>query len=339
MSRALRLATPELLYCCDPVLGDRDRGLFVHVDIPPLVRDRLCPIAGIITPNHFEFEYLGGAKAATIDRVIEAARALMARGPSTVVVTSAELADTPEGEIETLAVERSKAWRVRTPKLPISPSGKGDLFAALLMSARVRGADTPDALSHAASAIFAVLERTAIGGTEEMRIVESGDLLVHPKRRHWAFINIKFSLNVPGRACGCNHRIRFLLSTNIFVKGKPMRKAAVVFSAAALLTITAVSVPKPAEAGGGWGWGPGIAGGLIAGAIIGGIASSAYAYGPGYGYYGGYAPGYYGGYAPSYYGGYAPAYYGYGYRRPYVYRRAYYRPYYGPRFYGAWGGW
>jgi pyridoxine kinase len=183
LSRALRLATPELLYCCDPVLGDRDRGLFVHVDIPPLVRDRLCPIAGIITPNHFEFEYLGGAKAATIDRVIEAARALMARGPSTVVVTSAELADTPEGEIETLAVERSKAWRVRTPKLPISPSGKGDLFAALLMSARVRGADTPDALSHAASAIFAVLERTAIGGTEEMRIVESGDLLVHPKRR------------------------------------------------------------------------------------------------------------------------------------------------------------
>src|SRR5438128_800218 len=27
---------PELLYCCDPVLGDSDRGLFVHADIPPL---------------------------------------------------------------------------------------------------------------------------------------------------------------------------------------------------------------------------------------------------------------------------------------------------------------
>ena len=178
---------PALRYCCDPVLGDRDRGLFVHADIPPLVRDRLCPLADIITPNHFEFEYLGGAKAATIDQVIEAARALMARGPSTVVVTSAELADTPEGEIETLAVERAKeafkAWRVRTPKLPISPNGTGDLFAALLVSARVRGADTPEALSHAASAIFAVLERTAISATEEMRIVESAELLANPKRR------------------------------------------------------------------------------------------------------------------------------------------------------------
>ena len=174
---------PTLLYCCDPVLGDRDRGLFVHADIPPLVRDKLCPLADIITPNHFEFEFLCGAKATTTDQMIDAAQTLLARGPSTIVVTSAELTDTPDGEIETLAIERSKAWRVRTPKLPISPNGTGDLFASLLVSARVGGSSTPEALAHAASAIFAVLERTAIRGTEEMRIVESAELLAHPKRR------------------------------------------------------------------------------------------------------------------------------------------------------------
>jgi pyridoxine kinase len=178
---------PALRYCCDPVLGDRDRGLFVHADIPPPVRDRLCPLADIMTPNHFEFEWLCGARAATIEEVIEASRALMARGPSTVIVTSAELTDTPDGEIETLAVERTgesfEAWRVRTPKLPISPNGTGDLFAALLVSARVHGNDTPEALSHAASAIFAVLERTAVSATEEMRIVESAELLANPRRR------------------------------------------------------------------------------------------------------------------------------------------------------------
>ena len=116
-----RASHPHLMYCCDPVLGDRDRGLFVHADIPPLVRDRLCPLADIVTPNHFEFEWLCGTKATTSDQMIEAAQALLARGPSTVVVTSAELDGMPAGEIETLAVERSKAWRVRTPKLPISP--------------------------------------------------------------------------------------------------------------------------------------------------------------------------------------------------------------------------
>src|SRR3954464_3971155 len=76
---------PALLYACDPVLGDRDRGLFVHAGIPPLVRDLLCPLADIITPNHFEFEWLCGVKAATADQVLKAARAFMARG--TVVVT------------------------------------------------------------------------------------------------------------------------------------------------------------------------------------------------------------------------------------------------------------
>ena len=171
-----------LRYACDPVLGDRDRGLFVKPDIPPLVRDRLCPLADVVTPNHFELEWLAGARARTIDQVIALADTLMARGPSTVVVTSAELAATPEGEIDSLAIEQSRAWRVRTPKLPISPNGTGDLFAALYAAARVLGRDTPAALSHAASAIFAVLERTAARGTEEMRIIESAGQLVHPKR-------------------------------------------------------------------------------------------------------------------------------------------------------------
>jgi hypothetical protein len=83
------------------------------------------------------------------------------------------------------------------------------------------------------------------------------------------------------------------------------------------------------------GWGPSLAGGLIAGAVIDGIASSAYAYGPGYGYYGGPGYGFYGGpgygyygYAPAYYGGYAPAYYNYGYAPAYYggYSSSYYAP-------------
>ncbi len=108
-----------------------------------------------------------------------------------VVVTGAELADTPAHEIETLAVEgfedgsklQSRAWRVRTPKLPINPSGTGDLFASLFVSARVCGSDTPDSLGHAVSAIFAALERTEASETEEMRIVETAGLLAHPKHR------------------------------------------------------------------------------------------------------------------------------------------------------------
>jgi hypothetical protein len=80
-----------------------------------------------------------------------------------------------------------------------------------------------------------------------------------------------------------------------------MKKTAVVLAAIAAIGMSAVVAPSPAEARI-RGFGPALAGGLVAGAVIGGPA---YAWGPGYGYYDGYAPAYYGGgYGPEYYGAY-----------------------------------
>jgi hypothetical protein len=58
-----------------------------------------------------------------------------------------------------------------------------------------------------------------------------------------------------------------------------MKRAALVLATVATLGVTAVAAPAPAEARGGFG--PGLAGGLIAGALIGGLVSNAYGYGPG----------------------------------------------------------
>jgi hypothetical protein len=121
-----------------------------------------------------------------------------------------------------------------------------------------------------------------------------------------------------------------------------MKKAVLALATAAVVGFTALAAPSPAEAHWrGRGFGPGLAGGLIAAAVIGGLASSAYAYGPGY--YGGYAPVYpaYAPVYPAYYGGYAPAYYGYApayYRAPVYYAPRYrrvIRPVIRPAFYGG----
>ena len=176
-------ANPRLIYCCDPVLGDSDLGLFVQAGIPPIFRDVLCPLADVMTPNHFEFEWLCGARTTTIDELIGNAHSLFARGPSAVVVTSVELVDMPRDRIDTIALDRSSAWRLSTPKLPIRPSGTGDLFTSLLVSSLVRGAALSAALAEAVSATFAVLEHTAVVGAEEMRIIEAASLLRHPHHR------------------------------------------------------------------------------------------------------------------------------------------------------------
>src|SRR5258705_991211 len=46
-----RARNPKLTYWCDPVLADRDRGLFVPARIPPLVLARLSPLSATLTPD------------------------------------------------------------------------------------------------------------------------------------------------------------------------------------------------------------------------------------------------------------------------------------------------
>jgi len=56
----VKAANPKAIYCCDPVLGDVDRGFFVRPGLPEFMRDHAVPKADIITPNQFELEFLAG---------------------------------------------------------------------------------------------------------------------------------------------------------------------------------------------------------------------------------------------------------------------------------------
>ena len=50
----VRAANPRTLYCCDPVIGEVGRGAYVRAGVPEAFRDRLVPLADIVTPNPFE---------------------------------------------------------------------------------------------------------------------------------------------------------------------------------------------------------------------------------------------------------------------------------------------
>src|SRR6185437_334018 len=93
----LRAANPRTLWCCDPVMGDAGSGLYVRPGIPEFFRERAMPAADIVTPNQFELEQLTGRRIASLDDALTAARALAARGPRIVMVTSLARADAPPG--------------------------------------------------------------------------------------------------------------------------------------------------------------------------------------------------------------------------------------------------
>jgi pyridoxine kinase len=191
-AQRVRAANPKTLWCCDPVLGDTDTGLYVKPGIDVFFRDRAIPAADLVTPNHFELEHLTGRKVATMEQALEAARSLL-EGPRLALITSLLRNDRPADTIEMLAVGRDKAWRITTPLIgfPIAPNGTGDavaaLFAAhLLESGGLAGGDVAAALGKAASSIYAVLEMTSAMGERELQIVAAQDRLVAPVRRFTA---------------------------------------------------------------------------------------------------------------------------------------------------------
>jgi pyridoxine kinase len=179
----VRTVNPEVVYCCDPVMGDVGRGMFVRPGIPEFMRDAAVPVADVVTPNQFELEYLTDSTVATLDDALHAAAALRARGPAVVLVTSLARAGGAEDEIELLAVDGQTAYVIATPHLDLSVNGAGDMTAALFLAHWRRTGDVRLALEHTTNSVFAVLEETARTGAREIQIVAAQDAIARPPER------------------------------------------------------------------------------------------------------------------------------------------------------------
>jgi pyridoxine kinase len=178
----VKAANPKARYCCDPVIGDVDRDVFVKADIPEFMREHAVPAADVITPNQFELDHLTGRVSATRRDVLAAIDALHALGPKAIMVTSLHTDETPPEAIDLVVSDASGRFRVRTPRLPISANGAGDAIAALFFAHYLRIGSAAEALSRATSSIFGVLKRSAEAGSREILLIEAQDEFVDPSR-------------------------------------------------------------------------------------------------------------------------------------------------------------
>ena len=179
----VRQANPQALYCCDPVIGDVGRGVFVRPGIPEFMRDQAVPTADIVTPNQFELDYLSGRTTETLADAKVAVAAVQGLGPEVVLVTSLYTHETPAGAIDLLAADADGFWRVRTPKLSVAVNGAGDAIAALFLVHYARSGSTATALGEAAASVYGLLKRTAEAGSREILTVEAQDEFVSPTTR------------------------------------------------------------------------------------------------------------------------------------------------------------
>lgn len=183
---SVRRANPSALYCCDPVIGDVDTGVYVRPGIEDFLRNQALPAADIATPNRFEIERLTGLSCATLHGAKQAILRLRSmlhdHGPGCVLLTSLETDATPPGHVDMLTFGDAAFHLLRTPKLDISVNGAGDAIAALFLFHFLQSGNVASAVEAAGSSVFGLLRRTAEAGSREILTVAAQEEFVAPSR-------------------------------------------------------------------------------------------------------------------------------------------------------------
>ncbi|XP_057989659.1 pyridoxal kinase isoform X3 [Hevea brasiliensis] len=130
----LRFINPKLTYVCDPVMGDEGK-LYVPPELVAVYREKVVPVASMLTPNQFEAENLTGLRIVTEKDGLEACNILHAAGPSKVVITSINIDDNLLliGSHEKEKGQDPERFKIVIPKIPAYFTGTGDLMTALLL--------------------------------------------------------------------------------------------------------------------------------------------------------------------------------------------------------------
>lgn len=185
----VRAANPDMIYCCDPVMGDDGSGVYVDAALPDHFRATALPVADVTTPNLYELSLLcglepGGLKAAPVREIVKVGRKLLAhmRPGAVVMVTSAEYRELDPMRAAVVAFRDSEAWCVETPRLVFAsePHGAGDLLSALFATSVATRCPLAGALEDSVAAVFAILSETARRGGAELELVAARDAIAPP---------------------------------------------------------------------------------------------------------------------------------------------------------------
>ncbi|MFV0386160.1 pyridoxal kinase [Paracoccus sp. (in: a-proteobacteria)] len=168
-------ANPDLVYLCDPVMGDHEPGLYVSEAVAAMMRDVLLPLADIATPNSFELGHMTGRHIASLDDLRKAAKALPMAPGGRLIATGCVLDDTPQGVLESVILVGPEAIsRHPTPLIPVALPGTGDLFSALVVVGLGHGHPLGQAVDEAQTLTGMALDHARRIGAREVVLSSPG---------------------------------------------------------------------------------------------------------------------------------------------------------------------
>ena len=166
---AVKKVAPLAPYCLDPVMGDNGT-IYVEDGLVDFFRTQALPAADIIMPNIFEAACLLGRPLTGLEDAITAACDLQVLGPTRVIVTGI---GTPVG-VTNIGAQGSRIWQVETPRVDVTTSGAGDVFAAIFLGCLIgHGASFETALEKACNFVFVLLLKTKELSKPDIALIET----------------------------------------------------------------------------------------------------------------------------------------------------------------------
>lgn len=148
-------------YVYDPVYGDfRAGGLYLSKEIADTSLTTLLPFCNILTPNHFELEYILNEKVFTKNQFLNSVQKHPILRSKTVLATGMHLNDTEENFIEVLLYLDGKVERFNIPQVAIDVIGTGDLFTAVFASQLCISNNIKKAITRAMKYVHIALQHT-----------------------------------------------------------------------------------------------------------------------------------------------------------------------------------
>ncbi|CAE1145680.1 pyridoxal kinase PdxY [Serratia sp. Tan611] len=190
--RQVKQANPDAWYFCDPVMGHPEKGCIVAPGVAEFLCQQALPCSDMVAPNVLELEQLSQREIASVDQAVDAARALIARGPKVVLVKHLSRAGYSHDAFEMLLVTAEEAWHISRPLVDFGsrqPVGVGDLTSGLLLVDLLQGKALDQALEHVTAAVYEVMLTTKEMGEYELQVVAAQDYIVNP-RCHFAAVKL-----------------------------------------------------------------------------------------------------------------------------------------------------
>lgn len=142
----------------DPVIITKHGAMLLEQSAYELFRERIVPLATVITPNFYEAQKLTGLQLADSQEMFTAATKLQEMGAKNVVIKGQHNDPTQKEVTDVVLLEDGSHFELTKPFFDTTHvNGTGDTFSAIIAAELAKGTNVKDAVFRAKDAVYAAI--------------------------------------------------------------------------------------------------------------------------------------------------------------------------------------